>query len=189
MLLKCKSIIFLAFALFIFTTAPAGFAAEIPAIPANPVVDLAGIIDDTVETKINRYSRELERKTTAQMAILTVKNLEGQTIEEFSLAIAHDQWKLGQKGKDNGVLLVTVLKARKYRIEVGYGLEGVLPDSLEGTENRIAVERKRYNDSVQILNTYIRTIFGRLYAMPAGVSAAEYYEIPEAEKAAPKVKF
>jgi LemA protein len=64
-----------------------------------------------------------------------------------------------------------------------------LQDSLEGTENRIAVERKRYNDSVQILNTYIRTIFGKLYAMLAGVSAAEYYEIPEAEKAAPKVKF
>ncbi len=64
-----------------------------------------------------------------------------------------------------------------------------LQDSLEGTENRIAVERKRYNDAVQILNTYIRTIFGRLYAMLAGVSAAEYYEIPEAEKAAPKVKF
>jgi len=132
MRLKCKSIIALAFVLFIFTTTPAGFAADIPAIPANPVVDLAGIIDDAVETKINRYLRELERKTTAQMAILTVKSLEGQTIEEFSLAIAHDQWKLGQKDKDNGVLLAVVLNARKYRIEVGYGLEGVLPDSLVG---------------------------------------------------------
>jgi len=136
MRLKCKSIIFLAFVLFIFTSTPAGFAAEIPAIPANPVVDLAGIIDDADESKMNRYSRELERKTTAQMAILTVKNLEGQTIEEFSLAIAHDQWKLGQKGKDNGVLLVVALKARKYRIEVGYGLEGVLPDSLVGAIGR-----------------------------------------------------
>jgi LemA protein len=64
-----------------------------------------------------------------------------------------------------------------------------LQDSLEGTENRIAVERKRYNDSVQKLNTYIRTFTGRLYALLAGVSAAEYYEIPEAEKEAPKVKF
>ena len=64
-----------------------------------------------------------------------------------------------------------------------------LQDSLEGTENRIAVERKRYNDSVQILNTYIRTFFGRFYALLAGVSPAEYYEIPEAEKQAPKVKF
>ena len=64
-----------------------------------------------------------------------------------------------------------------------------LQDSLEGTENRIAVERKRYNDAVQILNTYIRTFFGRFYALLAGVEPAEYYEIPQAEKQAPKVKF
>jgi LemA protein len=64
-----------------------------------------------------------------------------------------------------------------------------LQDSLEGTENRIAVERKRYNDSVQTLNTYIRTFMGRLYAMIANVEKAEYYEIPEAEKSAPQVKF
>jgi len=64
-----------------------------------------------------------------------------------------------------------------------------LQDSLEGTENRIAVERKRYNDAVQILNTYIRTFFGRYYALMAGVEPAEYYEIPQAEKEATKVKF
>jgi uncharacterized protein len=132
MLLKCKSIIILVFVLFFFTMRYAGLAAEIPATPANPVVDLAGIIDDAVETRINRYLKELERKTTAQMAILTVKSLEEQSIEEFSLAVAHDRWKLGQKGKDNGVLLVVALNARKYRIEIGYGLEGVLPDSLVG---------------------------------------------------------
>jgi LemA protein len=64
-----------------------------------------------------------------------------------------------------------------------------LQDSLEGTENRIAVERKRYNDAVQILNTYIRTFFGRFYALLAGVEPADYYKIPEAEKQVPKVKF
>jgi len=64
-----------------------------------------------------------------------------------------------------------------------------LQDSLEGTENRIAVERKRYNDAVQILNTYIRTFFGRFFASFTGISAAEYYEIPDAEKEAPKVQF
>ena len=64
-----------------------------------------------------------------------------------------------------------------------------LQDSLEGTENRIAVERKRFNDAVQILNTYIRTFFGRFYALLAGVEPADYYEIPESEKQAPKVKF
>ncbi|MEW6659110.1 MAG: LemA family protein [Thermodesulfobacteriota bacterium] len=62
-------------------------------------------------------------------------------------------------------------------------------DSLEGTENRISVERKRYNDAVRTLNTYIRTVFGRFFAGLAGVTKAEYYQIPEAEKAAPKVKF
>lgn len=64
-----------------------------------------------------------------------------------------------------------------------------LQDSLEGTENRIAVERKRYNDAVQMLNTYRRTFFGRFFASFAGVAAAEYYEIPDAEKEAPRVQF
>jgi LemA protein len=64
-----------------------------------------------------------------------------------------------------------------------------LQDSLEGTENRISVERKRYNEAVQILNTYRRTLFGRFFAAIAGVSAGEYYEIPEGEAETPKVEF
>jgi LemA protein len=64
-----------------------------------------------------------------------------------------------------------------------------LQDSLEGTENRIAVERKRYNDAVRAINTYRRTVFGRFFASLAGVAAGEYYEPPEAEKVLPKVKF
>ena len=64
-----------------------------------------------------------------------------------------------------------------------------LQDSLEGTENRIAVERKRYNDAVRVLNTFVRTFMGRFFAAIAGVSAAEYYEIPEGEAAVPKVSF
>lgn len=64
-----------------------------------------------------------------------------------------------------------------------------LQDSLEGTENRIAVERKRYNDSVLALNTYRRTVFGKFFAALAGVGSADYYEAPEAEKETPKVSF
>lgn len=64
-----------------------------------------------------------------------------------------------------------------------------LQDSLEGTENRISVERKRYNDAVQELNTYRRTVFGRIFTSLAGVGEAEYYKVPEVEKAVPKVKF
>ena len=64
-----------------------------------------------------------------------------------------------------------------------------LQDSLEGTENRIAVERKRYNDAVRVLNTFIRTFMGRFFAGFAGVSASEYYEIPEGEAENLKVSF
>jgi uncharacterized protein len=130
--LKIKSAIFFALLLLIFGTASVGHAVEVPALPSDPVVDLAGIIDDSVKTKLNRYLRELEQKTTAQVAILTIKSLEGQSLEDISIAIAHDKWKLGQKGKDNGVLVMVALNDRKYRIEVGYGLEGILPDSLVG---------------------------------------------------------
>jgi len=109
---------------------------SIPEKPLNYVVDLAGIIDDTVEMNLNRYLLELEQKTTAQMVILTIDSLGGESIEEFSIHIAHDKWKLGQKGKDNGVLLLISLQDRKYRFEIGYGLEGILPDSLVGSIGR-----------------------------------------------------
>jgi len=64
-----------------------------------------------------------------------------------------------------------------------------LQDTLEGTENRIAVERMRYNDFVKALNTYRRTVFGRFISALTGVGEAQYYEIPQGEKAVPKVKF
>ena len=111
-------------------------ALEVPARPQRYVVDLAGIVNDTVENKINGLLQELEQKTTAQFVVLTVKSLQGESIEDVSVTIAHDKWKLGQKGKDNGALLLIALQDRKYRIEVGYGLEGALPDSFVGSVGR-----------------------------------------------------
>ncbi len=64
-----------------------------------------------------------------------------------------------------------------------------MQDTLEGTENRISVERKRYNDAVRELNTYIKSFFGRFFAARAGVAEARYFEVTEAEKEVPKVKF
>jgi uncharacterized protein len=110
--------------------------ANIPDKPQRYVVDLASIVDDATENRLNGYLQELEQKTGAQMIVLTIPSLEGESIEDFSIRIAHDKWKLGQKGKDNGVLFLVAFKDRKYRIEVGYGLEGVLPDSLVGSMGR-----------------------------------------------------
>ena len=64
-----------------------------------------------------------------------------------------------------------------------------LQDSLEGSENRIAVERMRYNESVKTLNIFIKTFFGRFFAGRVGVEKAEYFETPEKETEVPKVKF
>jgi uncharacterized protein len=124
---------------FFFVTFCAYFAAastpQPPSMPRDYVVDLAGVIPDEVQVRLNTYLKELEQKTTAQVLVLTVQSLDGQSIEEFSFN-TKEQWKLGQKGKDNGVLIVVAVHDRKYRIETGYGLEGVLPDSLVGSIGR-----------------------------------------------------
>ncbi|MFQ5330463.1 MAG: TPM domain-containing protein [Thermodesulfobacteriota bacterium] len=108
---------------------------EPPARPSAYVVDLAGVIGSNAERSLNTYLRELEVKTTAQVVVLTIKSLDGEDIDGFSLRVA-EKWKLGQREKDNGVLITVALDDRKYRLEVGYGLEGVLPDSFVGTIGR-----------------------------------------------------
>jgi uncharacterized protein len=73
-----------------------------------------------------------ERQTSNQILVATFPDLQGETIEEFSIRLA-EKWKAGQKGRDNGVILVISKNDRKLRIEVGYGLEGPLPDALGKT--------------------------------------------------------
>src|SRR4030066_402066 len=122
-----NKILFLCFVVFLCLNTVAVFAAvDIPDKPYNHVVDLAGIINDDVEAKLNGYLLELEQKSTAQFIVLTINSLEGEALDDFSIKIAHEKWKLGQKGKDNGVLLLVSLQDRKYRFEVGYGLESIL---------------------------------------------------------------
>jgi uncharacterized protein len=118
-----------------FLAASLAYADNIPEKPARYVVDLANIIDDSDEMKINGYLQELEQKTTAQVIVLTINSLNGTAIEDFSLQVA-EKWKLGRKGKDNGMLILFAMQDRKYRFEVGYGLEGILPDSKLGTIGR-----------------------------------------------------
>jgi uncharacterized protein len=130
-----RIVLFLIFA-FWFIASVSFAEISLPDKPYNYVVDLAGMINETAEANLNRYLLELEQKTTAQMVVLTINSLEGESLEDLSIQIAHDKWKLGQKGKDNGVLLLVALQDRKYRFEVGYGLEGPLPDSRVGSIGR-----------------------------------------------------
>ncbi len=136
MKLRIKALVLLLSICFCLTALVSSAEVVIPDKPLNHVVDLAGIINDNVEANLNRYLLELEQKTTAQMVVLTINSLEGESLEDLSIKIAHQKWKLGQKDKDNGILLLISLQGRKYRFEIGYGLEGILPDSLVGSIGR-----------------------------------------------------
>ena len=91
------------------------------------VVDLAHALPADVAVSLTRDLETHETKTSNQVAVLILSSLEGDPLEEFSHRVA-TTWKLGQKGTENGVLLLIALRERKVRIEVGYGLEGTLTD-------------------------------------------------------------
>jgi uncharacterized protein len=95
------------------------------------VNDYADMISPQEEMKLERALQSFELTDSTQVAILTIPSLEGDSLEDFSIRTV-DQWKVGQKGKDNGVLLLVAKNDRKIRIEVGRGLEPVLTDLLSG---------------------------------------------------------
>ena len=110
-------------------------AAEIPPKPQAGtniyVQDYADVISPASEKIIYSLGRELDAKTTAQVAVLTVPTLDGEPIESYALNVLRS-WGIGSKDKNNGVLIVVATQDRQSRIEVGYGLEGALPDGLTG---------------------------------------------------------
>ncbi len=91
--------------------------------------DYAGILEPAEENVLEEMFANFEKKTSSQLVLLTIKSLEGETIEDYSIRLTEQKdWKIGQKGLDNGVILLISMKERKLRIEVGYGLEGALTD-------------------------------------------------------------
>lgn len=105
--------------------------AAVPPLGRSHIIDQAGMLDASTESMLEATIQQEEDSSSSQMVVLTIPSLEGEDIEGFALR-AFKTYKLGQKGKDNGVLLVVALQERKVRIEVGYGLEGALPDALCG---------------------------------------------------------
>jgi len=105
-------------------------ALEVPKV-SGYVNDHAALISSATELKIENFLRGFEGSDSTQLVVLTIDSLEGESLEEYSLKVA-ESWKLGQKDKDNGALLLIAKQDRKMRIEVGYGLEGKLTDLLAG---------------------------------------------------------
>ncbi len=103
------------------------YALNVPTLSGR-VVDNAQMLDSNTKQQIESILINHENKTTDQVALLTIPSLEGDSLEDFSIRVVNE-WKLGKKGKDNGVLLLISRDDRDIRIEVGYGLEGVLTDA------------------------------------------------------------
>src|SRR5260221_10466829 len=126
---------------------PGAVAAE-PVIPAltGRVVDTANVLDDWTRNQIDGELASFETSSGIQLVVVTLPDLRGDTIENWGLALLRG-WGIGQMGKNNGVVLVVAPTDHKLRIEVGYGLEGEMPDATAHTIiNNVIVPRFRAGD-------------------------------------------
>lgn len=114
--------------LALLLTALAAFAANLPALTGR-IVDQANIIPAETRSAIEPKLVDLEAKSGIQLVVATVGSLDGQEVEPYANELFR-AWKLGEKAKNNGVLLLVAPKERRVRIEVGYGLEGTLTDAI-----------------------------------------------------------
>ena len=127
-------------ALFWLALLPAGGqAAELVPVPAltTRVTDLTGTLDATQKGRLEAQLAAIDRAGRAQIAVLMLPSTQPEPIEQFGIRVA-EAWKVGHKGADNGVIVIVAKDDRKMRIEVGYGLEGAIPDAIG---KRIIAER------------------------------------------------
>src|SRR5215831_3430913 len=117
--------------LVVFIVAASAAVAQTLTFPplTGRVVDDAGILDAVTRAALTQKLAALETKTTDQLVVATVKSLQGTSVEDYGNRLFRN-WKLGQSGKNNGVLLLVAPNEHKARVEVGYGLEGTLPDAV-----------------------------------------------------------
>lgn len=115
--------------LALLVIAPPALAETLP-VPAlsGRVVDQAGILNTSEENRLTAKLKDLEDRTSIQLVVVTLSSLRGSPIEDWGLTLGRT-WGIGQEGKDDGALLIVAPNDRELRIEVGYGLEGTLPDA------------------------------------------------------------
>lgn len=131
--------------------------ARIPELGTRRVVDEAGVLNfaeiDTLTGRIDAF----EAASGGQMAVLIIRSLYGDAVEDYALAVA-EKWKIGWKGKDNGILLLLALEDRRSRLEIGYGLEGVINDARAGDILRDMAPYMRKGEYANAIDFVIRSV-------------------------------
>jgi len=118
--------------------------------PQGYVSDFAGVIPDSNRAPLEAYCAAVEQSTGAQMALVTIPSLEDEPIEDVANTIFR-AWGVGQKGKNEGILMLLAVRDRRSRLEAGYGLEPILPDGLSGSilrQMRPALRQNDYGDAM-----------------------------------------
>jgi uncharacterized protein len=113
--------------------------------PTNYVNDFAGVLDPNTAAQLNSLCQQVDEKAHAQIAVVTIKSLDGSDIDSYAVAL-YKQWGIGNKSTDHGVLILLATQDRRYRVEVGYGLEPILPDGKVGGFGREAIPLLKQND-------------------------------------------
>jgi uncharacterized protein len=145
------------------------FAEPIASLKATDYVnDFAGVLDAATRASLNDLCQQVDQKAHAQIAVVTVKSVDGQDVVSYAVAL-YQKFGIGAKGKDRGVLILLATDDHKYWTTVGYGLEGILPDGKVGGFGRDMVPALRsgnYAAAVTMITTRVATVI----AQDAGVT-------------------
>ncbi|MDE1533286.1 TPM domain-containing protein [Pseudomonas carnis] len=152
-------------------------ALSFPALTGR-VVDSAQMIDPAVREQLTQQLQALEQTSGDQLVVVTVPDLQGVPIEDYGYQLGR-QWGIGQKGKDNGALLIVARDDRQLRIEVGYGLEGVLTDAQSWVIiNQVILPKFKVGNFSQGISdgvaAMIQVVGGEPLAVPAHVADANF---------------
>lgn len=166
--------------LFAIDFASLSYALEVPPLRGH-INDLAGLMPRERAQFLEQRLATFERDTGHQLAVLTVPSLDGEALEDFSIKVA-EKWKIGRKGSDTGVLLLITQKERRIRMEVGYGLEGVLPDAVSNRIiNQLIAPRFSANDYAGGVEAGIDAIINVAKGEPLPLAARQSQGILEGE--------
>jgi uncharacterized protein len=164
----------------------AGWAEKVASLPAPTgyVDDYARVISAPAKSDLEGLCRELHDKTRAQVFLVTVKTLDGETVEMFANQL-FARWKIGEKKTDRGVLLLLAINDHKRWIEVGYGFEGILNDAKVGDIGREMVPALKVSNFDEAARIGVRDI-SRVIATEASVKIAALEEVEDIQGGAGK---